>query len=126
MTATRRGRTAGTGRRHSRAATNRPTASPPSPAPATSSIGRGLEGRLGLRRTAVVGAVVALSAAANSAAVANRSAGNFSSAVSTAASTAGGTLRRSSQGGRGSSVSTLETIACGVGPVNGGSPSSIS
>ena len=67
-----------------------------------------------------------VSAAANSAAVANRSAGSFSSAVSTASSTVGRHALRWRRSGRGSSVITLATIACAVGPVNGGSPTSIS
>ena len=35
-------------------------------------------------------------------------------------------MSRSCDGGAGSSVITLATIACAVGPVNGGSPASIS
>ena len=66
------------------------------------------------------------SAAANSAALANRSAGSFSSAVSTASSTASGTRSRRATSPAGFSVITLATIACAVGPVNGGSPISIS
>ena len=65
-------------------------------------------------------------AAANSAALANRSAGSFCSAVSTAALRCGGTDFRTSSGGTGSAVITFATIACAVGPVNGGSPTSIS
>ncbi len=72
---------------------------------------------------AVVGVT---SAAANSAAVAKRSAGSLASAVSTASSTAGGTLRRWAMRPAGSAVITLATMACAVGPVNGGSPTSIS
>src|SRR6185437_9853436 len=66
------------------------------------------------------------SAAANSPAVPNRSAGSFSSAVSTALSTDGGTVRLTLLGAAGSAVITLATIDCAVGPVNGGSPTSIS
>src|SRR6185437_14473721 len=66
------------------------------------------------------------SAAANSLALPNRSAGSFSSAVSTARSTAAGTVCRTLRGAAGSAVITLATIACAVGPVNGGSPTSIS
>ena len=66
------------------------------------------------------------SASANCAAVANRSAGSFESAVRTAASTWGGTVFRCSMSERGSSVITRAMIACAVGPVNGGSPVSIS
>lgn len=68
----------------------------------------------------------AASAAANSAVLAKRSAGSLSSAVKIAASTASGTLRRRETIGDGSSVITLATIDCAVGPVKGGSPSSIS
>ena len=82
----------------------------------------------GLFRTATRrGAPSALpSARTNSAALPNRSAGSFSSPVITAASTEAGTLRRCSASGFGSSVITRATIACAVGPVNGGSPASIS
>ena len=44
----------------------------------------------------------------------------------TAASTCGGTVFRCSVSERGSSVITRAMIACAVGPVNGGSPASIS
>ena len=67
-----------------------------------------------------------LSASANSAALANRSAGSFSSAVRIALSTSGGMVCRCGRIGRGGSVSTRATIACAVEPVNGGSPVSIS
>ena len=67
-----------------------------------------------------------LSASLNSAAVANRSAGSFESAVRTAASTCGGIVFRWIVSERGSSVITRAMIACAVGPVNGGSPVSIS
>jgi hypothetical protein len=67
-----------------------------------------------------------VSAAANSAALPNRSAGSLASAVSTAASIAGDTVFRCRVGGGGSSVRTLAMIACAEGPVNGGSPTSIS
>ncbi|CAN5836237.1 hypothetical protein BH24GEM1_BH24GEM1_30070 [soil metagenome] len=69
---------------------------------------------------------MSLSASANSAAVAKRSAGSFSSAVSTAASTCRGMVWRWVPSGRGLSVSTRATTACAVWPVNGGSPVSIS
>ena len=65
-------------------------------------------------------------ASANSWAEANLSAGTFSSACDTAAATFGGTFRRCVVRGRGSSVITLATTACAVGPVKGGSPDSIS
>ena len=66
------------------------------------------------------------SAAANSAAVAKRSAGSFSSAVSTAASTCGGMVCRCEVSDRGVSVTTRAMMACAVGPMKGGSPQSIS
>ena len=62
------------------------------------------------------------SASLNAAALANRSAGNFSSAVRTAASMCGGMVRRCVASPRGESVITRAMIACAVGPVNGGSP----
>jgi len=65
-------------------------------------------------------------AAENSAAVANRSAGSFSSAVNTAPSTSGGTVCRCEVSERGFSVTTRATIAWALAPVNGGSPVSIS
>jgi hypothetical protein len=65
-------------------------------------------------------------AAANSAAVPNRSAGSFCSATITAASIAGGTVFRCRARGLGSSASTRATIAWAVAPVKGGSPVSIS
>ena len=43
-----------------------------------------------------------------------------------AASAAGGTLGRLARSGGGCSVRTLATMACELGPVNGGSPASIS
>src|SRR5215204_5845404 len=61
----------------------------------------------------------AVSAAAKSAALANRSAGSFSRAVSTAASTPSGLLRRCAVSPGGSSVSILAMMACALGPVNG-------
>src|SRR5436190_16273809 len=66
------------------------------------------------------------SALANSAAPANRSAGSFSIAVSTASCTCSGIVPRRVIGSTGDSVMTFATIACAVGPVNGGSPVSIS
>src|SRR5574341_1316999 len=65
------------------------------------------------------------SAVANAAALANRSAGSFSSAVSTASSTCAGTVCRCGVSARGVSVRTRATIAWAVDPVNGGSPVSI-
>ena len=67
-----------------------------------------------------------LSARANSAALGGRSAGSFCSAACTAAATCGGTVSLISCSGRGRSVITLATTAWAVGPVNGGSPASIS
>ncbi len=61
-----------------------------------------------------------------SAALANRSAGSFCRAVCTVAATAGGTVRLSVATGTGSDAITLATMACAVGPSNGGSPVSIS
>ena len=66
------------------------------------------------------------SAALKAPAVANRSAGSFSSAVSTASSTCGGTRSLRAASGAGRSVITFATMAWAVGPVNGGSPASIS
>ena len=66
------------------------------------------------------------SASPNSWAEPQRSAGSFCSAVRTASSTAGGTVGRLGRSGGGCSVSTFATIACELGPVNGGSPASIS
>ncbi len=65
-------------------------------------------------------------AAANSAAVANRSAGSFASAVRTASSTSSGTVSRTVESAVARSVITLATMACAVLPVKGGSPASIS
>ena len=60
-------------------------------------------------------------------AVANRSAGSFSSAVSTAASTCGGMLRRWARSGRRLARSApWRRSPAPCGPVNGGSPTSIS
>ena len=67
-----------------------------------------------------------VSASANCAAVANRSAGSFASAVSDRRLDVRRHVLRCSVSGRGSSVITRATIACAVGPVNGGSPASIS
>ena len=66
------------------------------------------------------------SAAANSVAVAKRSAGSFSNARSTAASRCSGTAFRCVVSARGSSVINRATIACTLGPVKGASPTSIS
>ena len=93
----------------------------------------GVQGTAGLLRvgtaaadTRVTWAGAAASACANSAAVANRSAGSFSSARNTAASMCAGMVCRRGIIGRGDSVTTWATIACAVEPVNGGSPVSIS
>jgi hypothetical protein len=66
------------------------------------------------------------SASAKSLALANRSAGSFSSAHITASFTCAGTCRRVAESGRGSSVISRAKIACAVWPVCGGSPASIS
>lgn len=65
-------------------------------------------------------------ASANSRAEAKRSAGNFSSAFATAPATCAGTDFRCAVSSFGTSVMTLATIACALGPVNGGSPINIS
>ena len=69
---------------------------------------------------------IPVSAAAKSAADAKRSAGSLARAVITAASIGSGTVARDAESGAGAAVSILATIACDVGPVNGGSPASIS
>ena len=66
------------------------------------------------------------SAWANCPAVANRSAGTGASTRRMASSTAGGTAGRAARTLGGGSVSRLITMAWAVGPVNGGSPASIS
>ena len=66
------------------------------------------------------------SAAANSAAEANRSAGSFSSACATAAATCAGTDFRNSVTGRGVSAMIFMMICCAEFPIWGGSPVSIS
>ena len=59
--------------------------------------------------------------------VAGRSAGDFAIAcVDQRRRAAGGTVARTVVSGRGVSVITRAIIACAVGPVNGGSPASIS
>ena len=70
-------------------------------------------------------ATMARSASANSAAVGKRSTGVRASARVTASSTASGTSRVARTLGIGE-TNRLAMIACGVGPVNGGSPVSIS
>ena len=67
-----------------------------------------------------------LSAWANWAAVANRSAGSFASALMTACSTQGGTASRTERSGGTGSVKHFTMIAWAVGPVNGVRPASIS
>src|SRR5688572_22549336 len=86
----------------------------------------GLRATLGVASAATGTTSLRPSASANFSAVANRSAGSLASAVRTAASTPGGTVSRSALGAVGRSVSTLATIVCTVGPVNGGLPTSIS
>src|SRR5688572_10775786 len=66
------------------------------------------------------------SALAKSAALRNRSAGSLLNARWIAASTAAGTVGRVAVTGAGMVFITLATIACALGPVNGGSPASIS
>ena len=65
-------------------------------------------------------------ASLNSRAEPQRSAGSFCKAVRIAASAAGGTVGRLGRSIGTGSVSTLATIAWELGPVNGGSPASIS
>src|SRR5262245_40428801 len=62
----------------------------------------------------------------NAVVVSQRSAGSFWSAAWMARSRAAGTVLRRDAIDPGRSVKTLATIACVVGPVNGGSPSNIS
>src|SRR5687767_1814461 len=118
----------GAGRRQIRLAATTPM--PKATAPAIAAGSHPNFARAGRRVPIVVVRPVVLvgdtSAAANSAAVAKRSAGSLESAVSTASSTASGTLRRWAVRPAGSAVITLATMACAVGPVNGGSPTSIS
>jgi hypothetical protein len=66
------------------------------------------------------------SAAANFAAEPNRSAGTLASAFNTTASMPMETVSRTVRSGRGFSVNRRVTMAWAVGPVNGGSPASIS
>ncbi len=68
----------------------------------------------------------ASSAAANCAAVVNRSAGVRASALVSAASTPAGTVSRTTEIRGNGSLSFFARIACGVGPVYGVSPLSIS
>ena len=70
--------------------------------------------------------VAGASARAKSAAEANRSAGTAASALRTARSTDSGTAVRSCLRFGTSPVSRRAAIAWAVGPVNGGSPASIS
>ena len=86
--------------------------------------------RLGMPRTAAEGLTslgpAPYSAATNSSVVANRSAGTLASATSIARSTAGDTVSRTVRSGGTGELSRLAMIAWAVGPVNGGSPASIS
>ncbi len=66
------------------------------------------------------------SASANCAALANRSAGNLANACVSAALTLAGTIGLRVATGTASSVTTFVNTACTVGPVCGGSPTSIS
>src|SRR2546426_4222526 len=67
-----------------------------------------------------------VSAAANSLAVANLSAGVLASARTMAPATAGGTVSRTILSPGTGSIDLRAMIACGVGPPNGGAPASIS
>jgi hypothetical protein len=66
------------------------------------------------------------SAAANSAALANRSAGSFSSACASASATCGGTDLRYCVTGAACSVMIFMMICCAEPPMCGGWPASIS
>ena len=88
----------------------------------TAAIGR--RGRV--RRTAGVPPDGVASAAARSPAVAKRSRGSRPSARVTAASTAGGTCPRSFARDGGGPMNRFAITDCGVSPVKGGSPLSIS
>ncbi len=79
-----------------------------------------------VRRDEVAVQLPSSNARANSAALPKRSAGSFWRAVAIASSRLTGVVFRSFPIGVGSSVITLATIAWAVGPVNGGSPASIS
>ncbi len=67
-----------------------------------------------------------ISACANWAAVAKRSAGTLASAFFTACSTASATLGRTARSEGAGSVKRRAIIACAVGPANGTAPASIS
>src|SRR5687768_12398467 len=71
-------------------------------------------------------ASLASSAAVNSAPEAKRSAGSFDNAVNTTDSNEGDTAGRISRMDRGADVRARDRTAWAVGPVNGGSPTSIS
>ena len=94
------------------------------PSPRVRRSGSG-DGRRGAAGAAAAGSV-ATSARPNLSAEENRSAGDFDSALATAFSTASGTVSRNDRTGRGVSVNRRAIACCGVGPVNGGSPASIS
>src|SRR6059058_5512976 len=68
----------------------------------------------------------AVSASANAIGDAHRSAGTLASAFVNACSTPGGTAGRSRRTAGTGSTKHLVITACAVGPVNGGSPASIS
>ena len=85
--------------------------------------------RLRNGRTATDGARAeagAVSASANAFGDAHRSAGTLASAFVNACSTPGGTAGRSRRTAGTGSTKHLVITACAVGPVNGGSPASIS
>ncbi len=79
------------------------------------------------RGTAIIpdGGAIA-SASRNCAAVANRSAGTLASALRIGCSTASGTVSLAVRRAGGGSNVFRAKIACGLVPVNGGSPASIS
>ena len=67
-----------------------------------------------------------LTRSTNSAMVAYRSAGTGARAASTASSTCGGTAERTGRSGRAVSKDLRASNACGLAPLNGGSPANIS
>ena len=77
-------------------------------------------------RPVAAGAAPGASAAANWAALLNRSAAVRASAFCSASSTPSGTASRSCRTGRGVSMNRRAIIACAVGAANGVSPASIS
>ena len=100
------------GTRHRRRAPGRTPPTPPGP-PA-------------VQRLAPVTRDGRASASANSVVVGKRSAGTFARARRMASSAASGIVARTIEGGETVSSECRAMMACAVGPVNGGSPTSIS